>query len=316
MRLHALIWPWLPHVIRAVYRLEVSGSRARPARRRAARRREPPLGVRPVRAHHRRRETAPLHGEGGAVEAPARSAGRWTSSEVFPSAAVAATVRRSTPARASSAQVRPWGCSRRVTSVAKGRGSGAPRRWRSRRVHPSCRFDCSTPIAPSRPPRRLPEAASSDRRADPVVPERATVAAARDLTDRFRAAHRGARRPRLTPRRHTRRVPGRRWEMANQDPPQRPADPAVRKANFRRIVRLFRQYRRAAHGRLRADRLLRRDLGVVSPFLLREVLDAAIPDENVGLLTVLVAGMIAISLDHRRRSASCRRCSRPRSARA
>jgi ATP-binding cassette subfamily B protein len=35
-------------------------------------------------------------------------------------------------------------------------------------------------------------------------------------------------------------------------------------------------------------------IGVVSPFLLREVLDVAIPDENVRLLSALVAGMVAI----------------------
>ncbi|HSI98466.1 MAG TPA: ABC transporter ATP-binding protein [Gaiellaceae bacterium] len=37
-------------------------------------------------------------------------------------------------------------------------------------------------------------------------------------------------------------------------------------------------------------------IGVVSPFLLREVLDVAIPEQNVGLLTALVAGMVAIPI--------------------
>ena len=37
-------------------------------------------------------------------------------------------------------------------------------------------------------------------------------------------------------------------------------------------------------------------IGVVSPFLLRDVLDEAIPEENVRLLTVLVAGMVAIPI--------------------
>ena len=32
MRLHALLWPWLPHVIRAVYRLEVTGREHVPRR--------------------------------------------------------------------------------------------------------------------------------------------------------------------------------------------------------------------------------------------------------------------------------------------
>src|SRR5215216_875044 len=37
-------------------------------------------------------------------------------------------------------------------------------------------------------------------------------------------------------------------------------------------------------------------LGVVSPFLLRDVLDVAIPEDDDGLLILLVAGMIAISI--------------------
>src|SRR4051794_21665963 len=35
---------------------------------------------------------------------------------------------------------------------------------------------------------------------------------------------------------------------------------------------------------------------MASPFLLREVLDVAIPEQDQGLLTMLVAGMIAISV--------------------
>ena len=50
-------------------------------------------------------------------------------------------------------------------------------------------------------------------------------------------------------------VPGRRWEaFTSSEPPERPADPAVRKANFRRIVRLFRPL--SPPRRLRADRPL------------------------------------------------------------
>jgi ATP-binding cassette subfamily B protein len=91
-------------------------------------------------------------------------------------------------------------------------------------------------------------------------------------------------------------VPGRRFESFTPDElPERPADPAVRKANFRRILHLFRPYRL----RLAVVCTLiffSAAIGVVSPFLLREVLDVAIPDENVGLLTVLVAGMVAIAV--------------------
>jgi ATP-binding cassette subfamily B protein len=91
-------------------------------------------------------------------------------------------------------------------------------------------------------------------------------------------------------------VPGRRFDaFAPSEPPERPADPAVRKANLRRIIPLFRPYR----ARLTAVCILivfSAAVGVVSPFLLREVLDVAIPDENVGLLTWLVAGMVAIPI--------------------
>jgi ATP-binding cassette subfamily B protein len=91
-------------------------------------------------------------------------------------------------------------------------------------------------------------------------------------------------------------MPGRRFgSFTTEDPPERPADPAVRRANFRRIVRLFRPYR-ARLSAVSALIFVSAALGVVSPFLLREVLDVAIPEENVGLLTVLVAGMVAIPI--------------------
>jgi ATP-binding cassette subfamily B protein len=91
-------------------------------------------------------------------------------------------------------------------------------------------------------------------------------------------------------------VPGRRFDaFASQEPPVRPADPAVRRANFRRIVRLFRPYRRRL-ALVSALIVVSAGVGVVSPFLLREVLDVAIPEEDVGLLTILVAGMVAIPI--------------------
>jgi ATP-binding cassette subfamily B protein len=77
--------------------------------------------------------------------------------------------------------------------------------------------------------------------------------------------------------------------------PERPADKAVRRANLRRIGRLFAPYRRrltAVCGLI----LVSAALGVVSPFLLRHVLDTAIPDRRTGLLSVLVGGMVAISI--------------------
>jgi ATP-binding cassette, subfamily B, bacterial len=88
-------------------------------------------------------------------------------------------------------------------------------------------------------------------------------------------------------------MPGRRFDT--EDPPERPSDPAVRKANLRRIFPLFRPYK----GRLAVVGsviFVSAAIGVVSPFLLREVLDVAIPDGNVQLLSFLVAGMVAISI--------------------
>jgi ATP-binding cassette, subfamily B, bacterial len=91
-------------------------------------------------------------------------------------------------------------------------------------------------------------------------------------------------------------VPGRRFESsAADDPPQRPSDPAVRKANLRRIFPLFRPYR-ARLGAVCGLIVFSAAVGVISPFLLREVLDVAIPDQNVQLLTALVAGMVAIPI--------------------
>jgi ATP-binding cassette, subfamily B, bacterial len=91
-------------------------------------------------------------------------------------------------------------------------------------------------------------------------------------------------------------MPGRRFDsFLTDEPPERPSDPAIRKANFRRIVALFRPYR----GRLAVVGgviIVSAAIGVVSPFLLRDVLDEAIPEENMRLLTALVAGMVAIPI--------------------
>jgi len=91
-------------------------------------------------------------------------------------------------------------------------------------------------------------------------------------------------------------VPGRRFDAFVPDtPPERPADPAVRKANLRRIIRLFGPYR-ARLGAVCALIVFSAGIGVISPFLLREVLDVAIPEQNMALLTALVAGMVAIPI--------------------
>src|SRR3954452_1123620 len=65
--------------------------------------------------------------------------------------------------------------------------------------------------------------------------------------------------------------------------------------DLRRIARLFRPYR----GRLAAVLgliVVSAALGMTSPFLLREVLDVAIPRADTTLLAWLVLGMIAVSV--------------------
>src|SRR4030081_523868 len=68
-----------------------------------------------------------------------------------------------------------------------------------------------------------------------------------------------------------------------------------RKTEVRRIARLFRPYR-ARLSAVLALILLSAGLGMVSPFLLRQVLDTAIPTRDTTLLTWLVLGMIGISI--------------------
>ncbi|MET9881724.1 ABC transporter ATP-binding protein [Streptomyces sp. NPDC006430] len=72
--------------------------------------------------------------------------------------------------------------------------------------------------------------------------------------------------------------------------PNRPA-PADQPRELRRIVGLFRPYR----GRLAVVGLLvcaSSLVGVASPFLLKEILDVAIPEGRTGLLSLLALGMI------------------------
>jgi ATP-binding cassette subfamily B protein len=90
-------------------------------------------------------------------------------------------------------------------------------------------------------------------------------------------------------------MPGPHRLYASREPVVRPADPAVRRANLHRVVRLFRPYRLKLSV-VCALIVFSSALSVVSPFLLRAVLDTAIPEGRNGLLTVLVAGMIAISV--------------------
>ena len=80
-----------------------------------------------------------------------------------------------------------------------------------------------------------------------------------------------------------------------EDPPERPADPAVRRAYFRRIVALFRPYRLRLTGVLGLI-LFSSALGVIPALLLKEVIDDALPNGDLALLNWLAGGMIVISL--------------------
>lgn len=74
-----------------------------------------------------------------------------------------------------------------------------------------------------------------------------------------------------------------------------PTDPDQPPAEVRRILRLFRPYR----GRLAVVGLLvgaSSLVSVASPFLLREILDTAIPQGRTGLLSLLALGMIATAV--------------------
>src|SRR3954453_22637140 len=68
-----------------------------------------------------------------------------------------------------------------------------------------------------------------------------------------------------------------------------------KRENLRRVGRLFSPYR-AKLSSVLVLIAVSAGLSMVSPFLLRAVLDHAIPERNTGLLTGLVGGMIAISI--------------------
>ena len=84
------------------------------------------------------------------------------------------------------------------------------------------------------------------------------------------------------------------WHRGYQEPPERPEDPAVRRANLKRIARLFRPYRRRLAVVL-ALILISAALGVVPAFLLRDLLQA-IGDKNSKEISMFAAGMIAIAI--------------------
>ncbi len=74
-----------------------------------------------------------------------------------------------------------------------------------------------------------------------------------------------------------------------------PPDVAAVHVSLHRIAALFRPYRLRLTGLL-ALIFLAAGLGVISPFLLRGVIDTAIPKHDTKLLSLLVGGMIALSI--------------------
>ena len=84
---------------------------------------------------------------------------------------------------------------------------------------------------------------------------------------------------------------GRRLARAELRPEDVPATPV----SLRRVGRLFAPYRVRLGGLLGLI-FTSAGLGVISPFLLRGVLDKAIPHRDTTLLTLLVGGMIALSI--------------------
>jgi ATP-binding cassette, subfamily B, bacterial len=78
------------------------------------------------------------------------------------------------------------------------------------------------------------------------------------------------------------------------EPPERPQDKSVRRANLRRVARLFRGYRRRL-GVVLALILVSSALGVIPAFLLRNVLEA-IQARDSGRLSLYAGGMIAIAI--------------------
>ncbi|HEU4450678.1 MAG TPA: ABC transporter ATP-binding protein [Gaiellaceae bacterium] len=77
--------------------------------------------------------------------------------------------------------------------------------------------------------------------------------------------------------------------------PERPDDPAVRRANLRRVMLLFKPYRWRLATVL-ALIFTSALLGIVSPFLIRDIFDEALPQDDDRLLTLLVLGLIAIAV--------------------
>jgi ATP-binding cassette subfamily B protein len=90
-------------------------------------------------------------------------------------------------------------------------------------------------------------------------------------------------------------MPGHRWN-ATAEPPERPADPAVRRANLRRVGRLFVPYKLRL-GSVLALIVFSAGLGVIPAFLLKGVLESLQHQPvETGRLSYLAGGMIAIAI--------------------
>src|SRR5919204_1565292 len=88
-------------------------------------------------------------------------------------------------------------------------------------------------------------------------------------------------------------MPGFRWET-DLEPPERPADPLVRRANLRRVVALFKAYRLRL-GSVLVLIVLSAGLGVVPAFLLRGVIEAIVRRDSTRL-SWLAGGMIVVAV--------------------
>jgi ATP-binding cassette, subfamily B, bacterial len=86
----------------------------------------------------------------------------------------------------------------------------------------------------------------------------------------------------------------RKYFLSTQEPPERPADPALRRANLRRIGSLFAPYRRRLGGLLLLI-VASAALGVVPAFLLKSVLEAIAQNDTTSL-SINASGMIAIAV--------------------
>jgi ATP-binding cassette subfamily B protein len=85
-----------------------------------------------------------------------------------------------------------------------------------------------------------------------------------------------------------------RFYRLSEEPPERPADPALRRANLRRIGPLFAPYKRRLSGLLLLI-VVSAALGVIPAFLLKRVLEA-IGRNDTAALSLSAGGMIAIAV--------------------